>query len=55
MKSRIFYHHETGRPIIRELNIPTVNIPEYYPVGYFLSLEEVLAVVLPAISVDGDK
>lgn len=28
-KSRIFYHHITGRPIIRELNIPTADIPEY--------------------------
>lgn len=30
-KSRTFLHHETGRPIIRELNIPTHLIPEYWP------------------------
>lgn len=29
-KSRIFYHHETGRPIIRALNVPTADIPEYH-------------------------
>lgn len=28
-KSRTFVHHVTGRPIIRELNIPTKDIPEY--------------------------
>jgi hypothetical protein len=28
-KPRTFKHHETGRTIIRELNIPTHMIPEY--------------------------
>jgi hypothetical protein len=31
MKSRTFKHHVTGRTIIRELNIPGSEIPEYWP------------------------
>lgn len=30
-KSRTFQHHITGRTIIRDLNIPSQLIPEYYP------------------------
>lgn len=30
MKSRTFKHHVTGRTIVRELNIPGHQIPEYH-------------------------